>query len=73
MTVIYVGEKFYWESGTIMSSIYEARGDGYVRTDWGLIQSALQTGKAVRIRPATKGEVAYFEDLLDKMKSKRAP
>lgn len=59
MELIYIGEKFYSKSGTVMSSIYDVQGN---RQDWGKVQIALKNGKSVHIRPATEKEMEqYFE------------
>ena len=63
--LIYVGERFYDESSTIMSSIYTVDGKRY---DWGLVQGALKRGKTVNIRPATEAEMKFFKTKLAKIK-----
>ena len=60
MKVIYIGREFYYESASIMSSVYEITPDGFLRTDWGFIEVALEEGKTVNIRPATPDEKDYF-------------
>lgn len=72
MKAIYIGRKFYLESGTSMSSIYEITDDGgYIRTDWGFVQAALDRGESVEIRPSTLAEFGHFQKLLDIMKQAR--
>ncbi len=61
MELIYIGKKFYWQSGTAMSSLYDVNGN---RQDWGFVQIALQNGESVRIRPATITELALYEKKL---------
>ncbi len=59
MELIYIGERFYSKSGTIMSSIYDIFG---IRQDWGKVQLALKNGESVNIRPATEKELEqYYE------------
>lgn len=71
MKVIYVGERFYWESETVMSSFYLEHKGHFERTDLGKIEIALQAGKSVEIRPATKAELALFEKSLAEIKAER--
>ena len=65
MNLIYIGDHFYGESGTMMSPIYTEDGR---RSDWGLVQSALRDGKTVNIRPATQQERNFYEAQLSLMK-----
>jgi len=58
MELIFIGQKFYSESGSMMSSIYDIGGR---RQDWGKVQIALSNGESVHIRPATQKELAYYE------------
>jgi hypothetical protein len=62
--VVYIGERFYRESGTMMSSVFEIIDKKYYRTDWGKISIALDNGQNITIRPATKKEIEYFEEML---------
>lgn len=64
MKVIYIGEHYYWRSKTAMSFFYQVDDNTGTlnRTDWGLIQTALQRGEEVHIRPATEKEL----ELMDK-------
>lgn len=71
MKVIFIGDHFYEESGSIMSSIYirpphRYRGniDAYMRTDWGQVQIALREGKEVQITQATEIERLRFTNKL---------
>lgn len=52
--LIYIGDEFYFKSGTMMSSIYTEKGQ---RSDWGFVNVALREGKNVSIRPATQVEM----------------
>jgi hypothetical protein len=73
MKLIYIGEKFYDESKTMMSSIYhEQDEDGvYLRSDWGKVNVALRNGENVEIRQATDAEFGFFQRELDK--ARRSP
>lgn len=64
--VIHIGDKFYFRSGTSMSSIYMVVANGlYTRFDWGFVQVALEAGNRVNIRPATDHEMVEFQKILD--------
>lgn len=60
--LFYIGDNFYWNSGTSMSPIYEV--DTGKRYDWGFVQGDLKKGKTVNIRPANKEELAWAENRL---------
>lgn len=66
MELIYIGDRFYSESGTEMSSIYDVSGR---RQSWGLVKAALRNGESVSIRPATKVELVPYEQRLEEIKS----
>ena len=59
--VIYIGNRFYTESGTIMSSVYLT---GWVRYDYGFLKSDLEKGESVFIRPACAKEIEEAEQML---------
>lgn len=61
---IFIGDKFYNESSTHMSSIYQIIDGRFVRTDWGKISITLKNGWNVNIKPATKEELLFFEEEL---------
>jgi hypothetical protein len=61
INLIFIGEEFYFKSGSIMSSLYTTTGDRY---DWGFVTIALEKGKTVNIRPATKEEKLLFKGRL---------
>jgi len=65
MKLIYIGDHFYMESGTIMSSIYTETGE---RSDWGKVQMALKDGEEVEIRQATILERRFYESQLSRIK-----
>ena len=69
MELIFIGDHFYMESGTMMSSIYDISGN---RQDWGFVQCALRKGESVHIRPATDAERKPYEGMLVKIKRDRA-
>lgn len=63
--VYYIGDEFYGNSGTMMSSIYL---EGGIRTDWGKVQFALKEGKEVQIRQATDSEMLAAYKLLERFR-----
>lgn len=65
LNLIYIGEQFYSESKTYMSSIYTLDGE---RSDWGFVQCALRDGCVVNIRPATKIELHYYKAKLNELR-----
>ena len=69
MKLIYIGEHFYMESGTMMSPVYSEDGTRY---DWGFIKRDLAEGKTVTIRPATDAEIGHYERRLREVKQQRA-
>ena len=68
MRLIYIGDHFYHESGTMMSSIY---GEDGIRSDWGKVQIALRAGQSIEIRQATQQERDFYESHLSRMKRDR--
>lgn len=66
--LIYIGNDFYADSGTIMSSIYEITEDGWRRSDWGDVQIALSVGREIHIRPATDAELGIAHKMLRDIK-----
>ena len=65
MKLIYIGDKFYEESKSIMSPVYTEHEE---RSDWGFMQVALRNGEDVNIRQATSEELAFYEAKLAKIK-----
>lgn len=65
--LIYIGDHFYSESKTMMSSIYTLGGHRY---DWGFVQRDLKAGHSVEIRPATPAELIPYERALAEMLKK---
>lgn len=62
--VVYIGDNFYRDSGTMMSPIYKKEGKKYMRFDWGFLQIALSKGENVKIRQATRKEMIHFKTML---------
>lgn len=68
LRVYYIGDNFYYDSGTMMSSIYLESG---MRTDWGKVQIALKEGMEVHIRQANDAEMfAAYRKLAEIQKRK---
>lgn len=67
MKCVFIGERFYHESSTMMSSVYILSNNKFSRTSWGDISQALTAGKKVEIRPAHKKEIAFFEKQLESL------
>ena len=65
MELIYIGDEFYRESSTSMSSIYTING---VRSDWGQVSRALEQGESVHIRPAIESEITFYKQKLKEVK-----
>jgi hypothetical protein len=68
MNLIYIGRKFYSESSTIMSSIYDIEGR---RQDWGSVERSLERGEEIHIRQASRIEMEHYEKELEKIKKER--
>jgi len=69
INLYFIGEGFYWESGTAMSSIYvEGTNERY---DWGFVQVALAERKNVTIRPANAEEMKAAMDKLSSIRARR--
>lgn len=64
--LIYIGEKFYSKSGTMMSSVYEIKDKNYTRYSWAEVELALMSGDKIKIRPATDKELKYFNEKLER-------
>jgi len=65
MKLVYIGDHFYPESGSIMSSIYTEDGR---RSDWGQVQMALKRGESIEIRQSTLNERKPYEEELTQIK-----
>lgn len=65
--LIFIGDRFYSESKTMMSPIYHEDGRRY---DWGFVNINLRDGKTVKIRPATPLELEHYEKLLTEVKER---
>ena len=55
MKLIYFGESYYEQSGSMIGSLYTTSGD---RTDWEKVKVALRAGESVEITPASKKQHA---------------
>lgn len=64
--LIYVGDKYYMESGTMLSTLYEE--GTWSRYDWGFVQRDLREGIPITIRPATKEEIEIVDLKLKRIK-----
>ncbi len=64
MELIYIGNRFYNESKSVMSCVYDINGN---RSDWGFVEIALRRGESVHIRPATELECGLYEKRLAKI------
>ena len=62
ISLVYIGRRFYQESGTIMSSLYTTDGQ---RFDWGFAELALEREEALFIRPATEYELQTYQRKLE--------
>ena len=60
-TLIYIGDRFYFKSSTLIGVLYDLDG---IRYDWGFVQRDLQNGKTLIIRPATASELDVYEQQL---------
>jgi hypothetical protein len=65
LELIYIGDRFYLESGSVMSSLYGIDG---LRKDWGFVNDTLRAGKDVLIRQATNDELEAAQTTLDRIK-----
>ncbi|MDD5065283.1 MAG: hypothetical protein PHQ35_11070 [Phycisphaerae bacterium] len=69
--IIFIGDRFYQESNTVMSSVYEkSTDDTYRRYDYGFLQRDLKAGICLFIRPSTKDEQTFFDLELIKLKER---
>lgn len=65
--LIHIGNAFYHQSGTVMSSLYTEDG---LRYDWGLVDRAVERGDRVEIRPATHAERVHYQRELSRLLKK---
>ena len=61
MQLIHIGSRFYYESGSVMGSLYTPEGE---RSDWGKVELTLERGDSVTLRPATDEELKPYEKRL---------
>lgn len=64
MKLIYSGPDYYWDSGTVMGSLYTLNGRSYQRSDWGKVEIALRSGEEISIRQPTEVEKLMFAEML---------
>jgi len=71
---VFIGQDFYYDSSTIMSSVYELEWNSKitVRSDWGKIQQLLANGYEIHIRQANPGELVNFQRKLIDIMRRRA-
>jgi hypothetical protein len=69
ITLAYIGNKFYLESGTRMGSFLEITDDGYERGGLGDVESYVMRGYEVHVQPATAKEMAYAVQELRRVQS----
>jgi len=68
MQIIFIGQRFYSASQTTMSPFYEIRRNGpWERSGLGDIQTTVESGETVTIRPATQKELAQAESMLARL------
>lgn len=66
--IVFIGERFYKESQTLMSALYRSLpGSIFERYDYGFLQLDIMAGKNIHIRPATEKEIQLFEGKLNEM------
>lgn len=70
LELIFIGNRFYDQSRTMMSCIYTIDGQ---RSDWGQVQIALTAGETVNIRPANRVELQHYQEKLDKLNKSNEP
>ena len=64
-TLVYIGDNYYRESGTIMSPIYEIDLEGKLhRSDWGFCLMMLRQGDEILIRQASAREIQWAQEEL---------
>jgi hypothetical protein len=67
VNLFYIGDDFYGNSGTMMSSIYTTIDRN--RYNWGKVKIALDNGKKIHIRPATEKEMVWGNNTLKEIKN----
>jgi hypothetical protein len=63
--IYYFGDKYYNESGTMMSSLYTEKGERY---DWGFLRRDVETGQDVVVRKATPDMIKWADEQLKTFK-----
>jgi len=64
--LFYIGDHFYPESSTSMSSIYK---EDKTRYDYGFLQRDLEYGHSIEIRQATNNEIQWANKKLKSIKN----
>jgi len=62
MHLMFIGEQFYRDSGTVMGCLYDVGEEGSgecQRSDWAKVNMALNRGEEVHIRPANEEEMLW--------------
>jgi len=63
--LVYTGDHFYKESGSLMSPLYKENGERY---DYGFLQRDLANGCEVTIRQCLPRELEYYTSKLNILK-----
>ncbi len=71
ITLAYIGNDFYRESGTRMGNFLEVTENGYERGALGDVEVYVSRGYEVRVRPATAKEMAYAVQELRRIQSSK--
>ena len=66
MNLVYIGDHFYSESSTSMSTIYTENGERY---HWGWVQRALKKGENINIRQANDVEMKFYNEKLKEIQN----
>jgi hypothetical protein len=64
VALVYFGDNFYTESGSVLSSLYTEDGE---RFDYGFMKVALQNGYKITIRQSTEDERQKLRDILNQI------
>lgn len=65
--LVYIGERFYRYSHSMLSSIYKVVDGGYERYDYGFLKIALEEREDIVIRQAFPHEIKRFEQKLERL------
>ena len=67
-TIVYIGDNYCRESGTVMSPIYEVIEGKLNRSDWGFCRMILHHGDEILIRQASHSEKQWAQEELKRIK-----